>query len=32
MPHVWLSPAKERACCPADRVIRRLSDLEEMLA
>jgi putative hydrolase of the HAD superfamily len=32
MPHVWLSPGEERACCPADRVIRRLCDLEEMLA
>jgi putative hydrolase of the HAD superfamily len=32
MDHIWLSPAETKACCPADRVIRRLSDLEEVLA
>jgi len=32
MAHIWLSPGETKACCPADRVIRRLSDLEEVLA
>jgi putative hydrolase of the HAD superfamily len=32
MTHIWLSPGETKACCPADRVIRRLSDLEEVLA
>jgi putative hydrolase of the HAD superfamily len=31
MPHIWLSPGETKACCPDDRVIRRLSDLEEAL-
>jgi FMN phosphatase YigB (HAD superfamily) len=32
MPHVWLSAGEGRACCEADPVIRRLSELEEILA
>ena len=32
MPHVWLSAGEGRACCAADPVIRRLSELEEILA
>jgi FMN phosphatase YigB (HAD superfamily) len=34
MSHVWLTPAPERQgrpCCPADRVIRSLRDLEGLL-
>jgi putative hydrolase of the HAD superfamily len=32
MPHVWLSAGEGRACCAADPVIHRLSELEEILA
>ena len=34
MAHIWLTPAPERQgrpCCPGDRVIRSLRDLEELL-
>jgi HAD superfamily hydrolase (TIGR01549 family) len=34
MPHIWLTPAPERQgrpCCPGDRVIRSLRDLEGIL-
>ena len=32
MAHIWLSPEEKKACCPGDRVIRRLSDLEAVLS
>ena len=32
MPHVWLSAGDGKCCCPEDPVIRRLRDLEEVLA
>ena len=32
MPHIWLSSEAEEACCSSDRVIRRLVELEEVLA
>ena len=32
IPHVWLSAEGEQACCSSDRVIRRLAELEEVLA
>lgn len=31
MPHIWLSGQASRACCPEDRVIRTLGDLEGVL-
>jgi putative hydrolase of the HAD superfamily len=32
MPHVWLSAGDGKCCCPEDPVIRRLRDLEDILA
>lgn len=32
MPHIWLSAGDSRCCCPQDPVIRRLGQLEEILA
>ena len=35
MPHVWVTPAAsgpEAPCCPGDRVVRSLSELEDLLA
>jgi HAD superfamily hydrolase (TIGR01549 family) len=30
--HVWIAAGEGQPCCPADRVIRRLAELEEVLA
>ncbi|HEX7252547.1 MAG TPA: HAD family hydrolase [Thermoanaerobaculia bacterium] len=32
IPHVWLSAEGSQACCSSDRIIRRLGELEEVLA
>jgi putative hydrolase of the HAD superfamily len=32
MPHVWLAAGEGQSCCPSDPVIRRLSELEGILA